>query len=104
MDQINAAGGVNGRKIELIVRDTQSDPTKAVNATAGDDAAAEGARHLGTAQLRRVAGGHPVHGALRGAATSSVLGGRLIDVKKYPIAFRKAPSNQQSDDAGATTA
>ena len=31
---INAAGGVNGRKIELITRDTQSDPTKAVNAAA----------------------------------------------------------------------
>ena len=32
--QINDAGGINGRKIELIVRDTQSDPTKAVNAVA----------------------------------------------------------------------
>jgi len=26
-----AAGGVDGRQIELISRDTQSDPTKAVN-------------------------------------------------------------------------
>src|ERR1700734_661341 len=34
IDEINAAGGVNGRKIELISRDTQSDPTKAVNAVA----------------------------------------------------------------------
>ena len=34
VDEINAAGGVDGRKIELIVRDTQSDPTKAVNAVA----------------------------------------------------------------------
>src|SRR5436190_271992 len=32
--EINAAGGVNGRKIELITRDTQSDPTKAVNGAA----------------------------------------------------------------------
>src|SRR5450756_2349395 len=30
---INAAGGVQGRKIEVITRDTQGDPTKAVNAT-----------------------------------------------------------------------
>ena len=29
--EINASGGVNGRQIELITRDTQSDPTKAVN-------------------------------------------------------------------------
>src|SRR5581483_5493785 len=33
VDQINAAGGVKGRKIELVTRDTQGDPTKAVNAT-----------------------------------------------------------------------
>jgi branched-chain amino acid transport system substrate-binding protein len=32
VDAINAAGGVKGRKIELVVRDTQGDPTKAVNA------------------------------------------------------------------------
>ena len=32
-DAINTAGGVKGRKIEIVVRDTQGDPTKAVNAT-----------------------------------------------------------------------
>ena len=31
-NKINAAGGVNGRMIEVIARDTQGDPTKAVNA------------------------------------------------------------------------
>ena len=31
-DEINTAGGVKGRKIEIITRDTQGDPTKAVNA------------------------------------------------------------------------
>src|SRR5476649_2239839 len=34
VEAINAAGGINGRQIELISRDTQSDPTKAVNAVA----------------------------------------------------------------------
>src|SRR6202022_976697 len=34
VEEINAAGGVDGRKIELIVRAPQSDPTKAVNAVA----------------------------------------------------------------------
>src|SRR5271167_1705951 len=33
VDKINAAGGVKGRMIELVTRDTQGDPTKAVNAT-----------------------------------------------------------------------
>src|SRR6201996_7964141 len=32
VDAINASGGVKGRQIELVVRDTQGDPTKAVNA------------------------------------------------------------------------
>src|SRR5271170_7781495 len=32
-DEINGTGGVNGRQIEIITRDTQGDPTKAVNAT-----------------------------------------------------------------------
>src|SRR5215475_11264377 len=32
--ELNDAGGINGRQIELVVRDTQSDPTKAVNGAA----------------------------------------------------------------------
>ena len=31
VEEINAAGGINGRKIELLTRDTAGDPTKAVN-------------------------------------------------------------------------
>ncbi|MFO1108099.1 MAG: ABC transporter substrate-binding protein [Bradyrhizobium sp.] len=31
VNEINAGGGVNGRKIELVTRDTESNPTKAVN-------------------------------------------------------------------------
>src|ERR1700686_798640 len=31
VQEINAAGGVNGRQLELITRDTQSEPTKAGN-------------------------------------------------------------------------
>ena len=34
VQEINAAGGVDGRQLELITRDTQSDPTKAVNGAA----------------------------------------------------------------------
>src|SRR5579864_4172084 len=34
VQEINAAGGIGGRKLELITRDTQSDPTKAVNGAA----------------------------------------------------------------------
>lgn len=31
IEEINAAGGINGRKVELVTRDTESNPTKAVN-------------------------------------------------------------------------
>ena len=34
MKEINDAGGIDGRQLELITRDTQSDPTKAVNGAA----------------------------------------------------------------------
>lgn len=95
VDEINAGGGVNGRKLELIVRDTQSDPTKAVN---------------GVAELIHRQKVHIIWGPLNSgeALAATPLIAResipqvhpcwvdsLIDVKKYPYAFRNAPSNQQ---------
>ncbi len=95
VDEIIAAGGVNGRQIELIVRDTQSDPTKAVNATA---------------ELARGAQVHVMWGPLNSgeslAATPLMARAgvpqldpcwvdALIDVEKYPLAFRNICSNQQ---------
>lgn len=95
VDEINKAGGVNGRKLDLIARDTQSDPTRAVNAAA---------------ELTRQQRVHVIWGPLNSgealAATPLIarvgvpqLDGcwvdSLIDVKKYPLAFRNAPDNQQ---------
>src|SRR6188508_2108299 len=34
IEEINKGGGIDGRPLELITRDTQSDPTKAVNGAA----------------------------------------------------------------------
>ena len=93
MEEINDAGGVNGRKIELIVRDTQSDPTKAVNAVA----------ELTQRQKVSVIWG-PVNSGEALAATPLIARDKvpmlhpcwvdeLIDVKKYPMAFRIAPTN-----------
>ena len=93
--EINAAGGIKGRQLELIVRDTQSDPTKAVNAS--------------TELTRR----HKVHvmwGPLNSgealAATPLIARDNvpqihpcwvdgLTDPKKWPLAFRNGPTNQQ---------
>ena len=66
-EAINAAGGVKGRKIEILTRDTQGDPTKAVNATQEMISQAQGARRLGPDQFRRVAGDDADHGARQDA-------------------------------------
>src|SRR6478735_12621095 len=92
--QINATGGINGRQIELITRDTQSDPTKAVN----------GAAELTHQKVSVVFG--PVNSGeslavvplLARANTPQIHPcwvDTLTDPKKYPMCFRNAPTNQQ---------
>ena len=99
VEQINTAGGIKGRKIELVVRDTQGDPTKAVNAT----------QELIARQKVHVIWGPPNSG--ESLATTPIMArarmpnlhpavvNSLIDPEKYPNAFRLAPSNTQWDDA-----
>jgi branched-chain amino acid transport system substrate-binding protein len=95
VQELNAAGGIDGRQIELIARDTQSDPTKAVN---------------GAAELTR---GHKVSvvfGPVNSGESLAVVPllartntpqvhpcwvDTLTDPKKYPMCFRNAPTNQQ---------
>jgi branched-chain amino acid transport system substrate-binding protein len=92
--EINATG-VNGRQIELITRDTQSDPTKAVNAAT---------------ELTRGQRVHVVFGPLNSGESLAVVPllarmnvpqlhpcwvDTLTDPKKYPMCFRNAPTNQQ---------
>ena len=93
--EINANGGVDGRQIELITRDTQSDPTKAVN---------------GATELTRGQQVHAVFGPLNSGESLAVVPllarmnvpqlhpcwvDALTDPKKYPMCFRNAPTNQQ---------
>jgi len=95
VNEINAAGGINGRKIDLIVRDTQSDPTKAVNAAT---------------ELTRRHKVHAIWGPLNSGESLAVVPliardgvpqvhpcwvDSLTDPKKYPLCFRNAPTNQQ---------
>jgi branched-chain amino acid transport system substrate-binding protein len=94
LKEINALG-VNGRQIELITRDTQSDPTKAVNAAT---------------ELARGQQVHVVFGPLNSGESLAVVPllarmnvpqlhpcwvDSLTDPKKYPMCFRDAPTNQQ---------
>src|SRR6516164_2163021 len=93
--EINDAGGIDGRQVELITRDTQSDPTKAVN----------GAAELTRGQKVSVVFG-PVNSGeslavvplLARATTPQVHPcwvDTLTDPKKHPMCFRNAPTNQQ---------
>jgi branched-chain amino acid transport system substrate-binding protein len=95
VQEINAAGGIDGRQIELITRDTQSDPTKAVN---------------GAAELTRGANVSVVFGPVNSGESLAVVPllarsntpqvhpcwvDTLTDPQKYPMCFRNAPTNQQ---------
>ena len=95
VQEINQAGGIDGRQIELITRDTQSDPTKAVN---------------GAAELARGQKVSVVFGPLNSGESLAVVPllartntpqvhpcwvDSLTDTKKYPMCFRNAPTNQQ---------
>ena len=74
VQEINAAGGIDGRQIELIIRDTQSDPTKAVNGAAELTRGHKVQRHLRPGQFRRGARGRAAARARQRAAAASVLG------------------------------
>src|SRR5690349_23200944 len=95
VQEINAAGGIDGRQLELITRDTQSDPTKAVN---------------GAAELTRGAKVSVVFGPVNSGESLAVVPllartktpqvhpcwvDTLTDPQKYPMCFRNAPTNQQ---------
>lgn len=93
--EINDAGGIKGRKLELVMRDTASEPAKAVNAVA----------ELTQRHKVNVMWG-PLNSGETAAAIANIARANvphlhpcwvdsLIDIKKYPMAFRNGPSNQQ---------
>src|ERR1700692_2000933 len=95
VDEINAAGGIDGRKIELIVRDTQSDPTKAVNAVAELTQRQKVAIIFGPLNSGEALAATPLIARDKVPMLHPCWVDQLIDVKKYPMAFRQAPTNQQ---------
>lgn len=95
VNEINAAGGINGRKIELIVRDTQSDPTKAVNAVAELTQRARAAIIWGPLNSGEALAATPLIARSRTPMLHPCWVDELIDVQKFPMAFRNAPTNTQ---------
>ncbi len=99
VDTINQAGGIEGRKIELIVRDTQGDPTKAVNAVQEMISRAKVHAIWGPTNSGESLATTPIMARYKMPDVHPCFVDSLIDPAKYPTAFRMAPSNSQIDDA-----
>jgi branched-chain amino acid transport system substrate-binding protein len=99
VDAINAAGGVKGRKIEVITRDTQGDPTKAVNATQELISQAKVHGLWGPVNSGEALATTPIMARAKMPNIHPCVVETLIDTAKFPNAFRMAPSNSQWDDA-----
>jgi branched-chain amino acid transport system substrate-binding protein len=99
VDAINGAGGVKGRKIEIVMRDTQGDPTKAVNATQELISQAKVHAIWGPVNSGEALATTPIMARAKMPDIHPCVVETLIDTTKYPNAFRMAPSNSQWDDA-----
>ena len=98
-DELNAAGGVKGRKIEIVTRDTQGDPTKAVNATQELINRVKVNAVWGPTNSGEALATTPIMARAKLPLIHPCVVDSLIDPAKYPNAFRLAPSNTQWDDA-----
>ena len=99
VEAINAAGGVKGRKIEIVMRDTQGDPTKAVNATQEMISQLKVHGIWGPLNSGEALATTPIMARAKIPDIHPCVVETLIDTTKYPNAFRMAPSNSQWDDA-----
>ena len=95
VQEINAAGGIDGRQIELIVRDTQSDPMKAVNGAAELSRAQKVSAVLGPVNSGESLAVVPLLARANTPQVHPCWVDSLTDPKKYPMCFRNAPTNQQ---------
>src|SRR6185437_4560297 len=95
VQEINAAGGVDGRQLELITRDTQSDPTKAVNAAAELTRGVKVSVVFGPVNSGESLAVVPLLARTKTPQVHPCWVDTLTDPKKYPMCFRNAPTNQQ---------
>ena len=95
VEEINAAGGLLGRKIELLTRDTAGDPTKAVNFA--QQLAFSDKVHFVIGPVNSGEGLATTPIVARAGIPNLVIGSidQLTDPKKYPRAFRVINTNTQ---------
>ena len=95
IDQINEVGGINGRKLELLTRDTAGDPTKAVNFAQQLVFSDKVVAVIGPVNSGESLATVPV--ISRAGIPNIIIGtvDELTDAKKYPRAFRAINTNEQ---------
>ena len=95
VEEINKAGGINGRPIELLTRDTAGDPTKAVNFA--QQLAFSDKVHFIIGPVNSGEGLATTPIVARAGIPNLVIGAldELIDPAKYPRAFRVINTNRQ---------
>jgi len=95
VDEINKAGGILGRPIELLTRDTAGDPTKAVNFA--QQLAFSDKVHFVIGPVNSGEGLAATPILARAGIPNLVIGAidELTDAKKYPRAFRMINTNMQ---------
>ncbi|CAM4186254.1 ABC transporter substrate-binding protein [Bordetella muralis] len=96
---INAAGGVKGRKIVIVTRDTQGDPTKAVNAAQEMINSQKVHAIWGPTNSGESLAVTPIMARAKMPNIHPCVIDSLVNTDKYPNAFRISPSNSQWDDA-----
>ncbi|MEF7612556.1 ABC transporter substrate-binding protein [Aquincola sp. MAHUQ-54] len=95
VEEINKAGGINGRPIELLTRDTAGDPTKAVNFA--QQLAFSDKVHFVIGPVNSGEGLASTPIIARAGIPNLVIGSidELVDAKKFPRAFRVINTNRQ---------
>jgi branched-chain amino acid transport system substrate-binding protein len=95
VDEINAAGGINGRKIELITRDTGGEPTKAVNFAKQLAFVDKVHFIIGPVNSGESLATVPI--VAKAGIPNLIIGSidELTDARKYPRAFRVINTNTQ---------
>ena len=93
-EEINGKGGVGGRMIEIITRDTQGDPAKAVNATQEVISRHKVHAIWGPTNSGELLAPTPIMARAKVPSLVAGVVNSLIDPVKYPNAFRVTPSNE----------
>jgi branched-chain amino acid transport system substrate-binding protein len=95
VDEINAAGGINGRPLELITRDTGGEPTKAVNFAKQLAFVDKVDIIIGPVNSGESLATVPI--VAKAGIPNLIIGSidELTDAQKYPLAFRAINTNTQ---------